>query len=358
MAVLEKVKRHRRFADMPEQDQVILAHELSDPQKVKEMFKALLNIEEFEANIREIDEVEPAHFQEELSQKNQQKHETARACYLPVQLFLSKLTCWKPPFARQFTSLLRFEYGPLHTGLIVGDISIEWDDDSLVVPKQEPFAGDVQAHVGGDSEWIDYTKDAVGLMSLANRQHLDVPKKLEIIYNSCAEKERLLGRLADVIVQYNLSKRYSIFKCNCQDFVKDALQSLGIKRLPKFEGNLKGYIEGLQGSKAACMTFDKHSAIDDYVRANLDALGVHEKEYLVCMYFQFHMAEMKELGPEELDKWECPVRGCLSGDLECQIVDDALHFYQFQKQHREKAVSHVNQEVRYGKPVCSVCNEP
>lgn len=353
MAVLEKVKNHPLFADRSEEYQIGLAQELTDPQKIKEKFEDLLNIEEFEANIRQIDEVEATHSLEEQNQKDQQKHETARACHLPVKLVLSKLRRAPPPLSRHITTLLRIEYGPLHAGLIVGDISIEWSRHSLVVPALDPFAGDVQTHIDHEGEWLDVTKDAVGKMSLANRQHLDIPKKLEIIYNSRAEKERLIDRLVDVIVKYNRCKKYGVFRCNCQDFVKDALQSLGIRKTPKFEGNLKGYIEELQGGRAACVTFEKHSELDEYVRADVDSLTTHEKEYLVCMYFQFHMAEMRELSPDQQDQWKCPVRGCLCEHLECQIVNDSLHFYRFRMQRREEKVVplHLGQQVSIDTPV-------
>ena len=357
MAVLEKVKKHPQFSGRPEQEQIALTQELTDPKVIKEKFQCLLDIEEFEANIREIDECGATHSLEELNQKDQQKLETARACHLPVKLSLSKLQRIQAPFLRHFSTLLRIEYGPMHAGLIVGDIFIEWNDCSLVVPTLAPFAGDVQTHIGSEGEWLDITRNAVGNMSLANRQHLDIPKKLEILYNSRAEKELLIDRLVDVIVKYNCYKQYSMFRCNCQDFVKDALQSLGIKKLPKFEGNLKGYIDGLQGGKAACISFKEHSELDDYVRVNVDALKIHEKEYLVLMYFQFHMAEMKELSPEQQDVWKCPVQGCLCEDLECQIVDESLHFYKFRKQCEEKVSLHPGQQVnKGGTPVCIMCD--
>lgn len=336
MSVLEKVSKHPLFAGRPEQNLISLVHELTDHQKIKEKFQHLLNPEEFEANIREIAGYEPAHSMEEQIQKEQQKHETARACYLPVQLFLSKLNRSPPSFTRLFTTLLRLEYGPLHVGLIVGGIKVEWDDSSLIVPTLSPLAGDVQTHIDGESELMDITQDAVGKMSLAHRQHLDTPKKLEIIYNSCAEKERLINQLVELIVKYNCGKQYSVFRCNCQDFVKEALVSLGIQKLPKFEGNLKGYIEGLQGGAADCVTFGEHSELDAYVRANDNTLKTCEKEYLICMYFQFHMAEMKDLSPEEQEEWKCPVIGCMCVDLDLMIVDDSLHFYQFRKQRDEQ----------------------
>ncbi len=335
-AALEKVKRHPKFTDRTDIDQKALAEELTDPVQIKRKFEDILDTKEMEENIAEISRYAPMHSLEVANQKDQQKYEVARACYLPVQLFLSKLNREPPKFLKQFTSLIRLAFGPLHAGLIVGGVVIEWDDGSLVVPSLDVPVQDVCTYVSDDGEWHDYIGEAVGRMSLAHRQNLDIPQKLEIVYQSRKEKETLIDRLVEVIVDYNRRKQYSLFKCNCQDFVKDALQALGIKKIPVFEGNLKAYVESLQGGKPQKMVFSQHADLDSYVVRKREALDTHEKEYCVLVYFEFHAKITAELAPEELERWQCPEPRCQCSDLEEEIVNDSLHFYKYQKQQKMK----------------------
>ena len=352
MATLEKVKKHPRFVGRSEEVQRALAEEFTDHEQIKSKFEHLLDMSDMEDNIRDIDRYSPTHSLEVQNQKDQQKYETARACYLPVRLFLSKLNRQPPRIVKHFTPLLRFVFGPLHAGLIIGGVVVEWDDGNLVVPTEDAPAPDVCTYVTAEGEWMDYIQDAVGKMSLAHRQHLDVPQKLEIIYRSRVEKERLIDRLVDVIVDYNSRRHYSMFRCNCQDFVKDALQALGIQKIPEFEGNLRAYVETLQGGKPKMITFASHAELDRYVEKNREALDTQEKEYCVCIYFEFHAKETAELTPEDQEGWICPERDCLCNDLEEEIVNDSLHFYKFQKQQQKRA------EAKQHPAMASIREEP
>jgi len=337
MAVLEKVQKHPLFAKKTERDQIALAEEMADRKQMKSKFDHLLAIQDMEENIKEIDSYSPTHSLELTMQKEQQKHEAARACYLPVQLFLSKLNRELPKGAKLLTPLLRLAYGPLHAGLLVGDVIVEWDDSSLVVPTLGKPDTDVCTYVSDDGDLVDFTSEAVGKMSIAHRQNLDVPEKLKIIYESRAEKERLIDQLVEVILQYNLRKKYNMFRCNCQDFVKDALIALGIHEVPRLEGNLKAYVESLQGGKPKRMVFETHAELDEYVNRNCEDLDTHEKEYCVLVYFEFHAKTTADFTQEELEQWKCPEPRCLCYDLETEIVRDSLHFYQFRKQQQLKA---------------------
>ena len=343
VSVLDKVRKHPKFAQKEtEHDLVALAEELTSHKQIKSKFDHLLDTHEMEENIMEIDSYSPTHSMELRNQKEQQKHETARACYLPVQLFLSKLSRELPKVAKHLTPLLRLEFGPLHAGLLVGDVIVEWDDNSLVVPTLGAPDVDVCTYVS-DGDLVDFTGEAVGRMSLAHRQNLDVPEKLEIIYQSRAEKERLIDRLVEVIVQYNLKKQYSMFRCNCQDFVRDALKALGVHKVPGLGGNLKAYVETLQGGKPKQLKFETHSELDEYVNRNREDLDTHEKEYCILMYFEFHSKATVDFTPEELERWTCPERSCLCNEVEREIAHDSLHFFQLRKQQEaKKAKSRVS----------------
>lgn len=325
---MEKVRKHPLYKDYEPPDQQSIAEDLVDPVKVKERFDQLLDIEQYAQNIRDGDECELTHTLEHDKLREQQKMDVASVCYLPVKLLLSKLQRPVPLAALPFTTLLRLKFGPLHAGLIVGDISIEWNDSSLVDPQPEPdIPGDLQVHVESMGLFREHAKEMVQAMSLANRRNMGTPVKLKIVYRSRDEKEKLLGRLTDVIVEYNRSKRYSLFSCNCQDFVKDALRALQIQEVANFGGNLGDYFQGLKRGKVAGLQFDSHVLLDAYVTENTEILDKHEKEYLLCLYFQFHSTELGCLTPDEQENWKCSIQSCMCRELEYNIEQESTFFH-------------------------------
>ena len=327
---LNKVKRHPLYAERELEYQQMIAEECINPIKIKEKFADLLDIEEMKAAIVDGDESDIAHSLEASMRRKQQKHETARACHLPVYLFLSKLNRPTPGIIYHLTSKLRFAYGPLHAGLVVGDIGIEWDDSSLILPMPAPtIAGEFQAQVGDGGAMVQTAGKLVKDMSMANRQNMDTPKKLKILYESRDEKEKLLDDLAHVIANYNRCKKYSVFSCNCQHFVKDALLALGIEQFPEFKGDLDNYLQGLKSGTSGPSEFNSHEELDAHVRANMKKLDKHDKEYLLCLYFQFHSTEFKNLSPEQQEEWRCLIMTCQCDELEYQIREDSLYFNQF-----------------------------
>ena len=315
-AALEKVKRHPRFAGRSEADHKALAKEFTDHELIKRKFEHLLEM-------RDMEDI-------------QQKSGTARGFYLPVKLFLSKLNREPSRNNKLFTPLLLYMFAPLHAGLIIGDVFVEWYDSGLVVPSIVPAPGGGTC-MTSEGEAVDYTQEAMGKMSLAHRQYLDVPQKRGIIYWSRDEMEGLLDQLVDVIVDYNSRRQYNMFSCNCQHFVKDTLQALKFLVIPKFEGNLEAYFEGLQGGKPKMVSFTSHAELDRYVEKNREVLNTQEKEYCVCKYFEFHAKEIAEVMREEQERWICPVHGCLCNNLEEEIANDSLYIYEFQKQRELEA---------------------
>ena len=324
---LSKVKKHPWYADRPLESQRSLAEDLTNHAKMKERFAHLLDFDEYVESIKESDDCDLTHSLEFQMKKEQQKRDAANAAYLPVKLILSKLRRGAPPAANSFATLLRMEFGPLHAGLVVSDVCIEWDDSGLIIPMPVPDnPGDFQARVDSGASWQEGARQVVKDMSLANRKGMDTPMKLGIIYDYQEQKERLIDNLVEVIVQYNRNKKYSVFRCNCQDFVKDALKALHIRKTLKFAGNLGSFFESLKRGVAVDHEFEDHHQLDEYVKANIKTLDKREKEYLLCLYFQFHATECKLLTPEEADDWVCPIKSCRCGGLDYQIDQDATTF--------------------------------
>ena len=227
---LSKVKRHPWYADRPLESQRSLAEDLTNHAKMKERFAHLLDFDEYVKSIKESDDCDLSHSLEFQMKKDQQKRDAANATYLPVKLILSKLRRGVPLVANSFATLLRLEFGPLHAGLVVGDVCIEWDDSSLIIPMPVPDnPGDFQARVDSGASWQEGARQVVKEMT--NRKGMDTPKKLGIIYDHRAQQERFIDDLVELVVQYNRNKKYSVFRCNCQDFVRDALKALHIRKL-------------------------------------------------------------------------------------------------------------------------------
>lgn len=305
---MNKVKKHPKFKDFESPLQCSIAEDLVDPVKIKERFIHLLDVDQYVQSIKESDDCERVHSLE-YDKREQQKMDVASACYFPVKLLLSKLPR-EAPLVRTISAILGFKYGGLHAGLIIGDIIIKWNPNSLIVPLPEyGLSSDFQAHVEEVGTWRGRAGEMIKDMSKTSHESMDTTKILEVLYSCRDEKEALLDRLSAVIVSYNRSKKYSVFFCNCQHFVGDVLQALGVEKVPKFEGNLGSYFQELkQGRGATCIQFDSHAELDVYVKANYQTLDKREKEYLLCLYFQFHSAKLKSLTPEEQEKWECPVQ--------------------------------------------------
>ena len=333
MDVLEKVRRHYMYDGDSPAEQLQTSRDLVDPVKVKAKFAHLLDMQPFIDNIMEGDAADYLHSLEVSKSRERQKQDTAHAGYLPVKLFLSKVRR-VPPAAGPLTTLLRFKYGPLHAGLVVGNIMIEWDDSNLVLPLPEPEIREheFEAYIEEHGSFRRQTSQRVRDMSLANRRNMDTATKLQIIHKTREEKEKLLDCLTDVIVRYNKTKKYSVFKCNCQHFVTECLEALHIQDAPQFKGNLGQYFDTLKRGKVGRMQFDTHAQLDEYVKMNLRTLDKNDKEYLLCLYFQFHTAALGQLTPEEQDAWLCDIQSCLCGELERQVEHQGLFFYEFSRQ--------------------------
>ncbi len=228
--------------------------------------------------------------------------------------------------------MLGFEYGPLHAGLIVKDIKIEWDDSSLVTPWPAPLvAGDLVAHCHEGGQWEEKVEQLVKDMSMANRRNHTTSQRLRVLYESRHEKEKLIDNLVRVIVDYNTNKKYSVFSCNCQNFVIDAMRALGIKEPPHFKGRLNDYLQALKRGEKAPLDFQTHEDLDQHVKSSLAKLDKTDKEYFLCLYFQFHLPKLENLAPEEVDEWRCPIRTCQCKSLEEMVEQDGLLFHQFRR---------------------------
>ena len=332
-AVVEKLKLHAEYAHKCDEDLQDLAHELTDADIVFNQFSHLLEpvvdkaIDEALVDYRAM----YTHSMEFEMSRKRAKHDLARVFHLPIKLFLSRLQQTIPLYsiAGKISSFF-LEYGALHAGLVVGNIRIEWGQESIVealpeddIPRDD-FVGSVDTRKG------HLASVAVEIHQEFSHAHRErrIDDKIKLIINTAEKKKEVLGNLVRVITRYNLEKKYDLFTCNCQHFVRDALAALGIKEPPRFGGQLKHYLERLkQGKVEVPEDFKNHDTLDAYVEQQLQAepgiLNQHDMEYLLLHYYRIHLDSMPR---DADDNWKCKLPSCKYENLaECVNRESLLN---------------------------------
>ncbi len=324
--VLEKLKRHPGYKDQDISEEILiqLAKKLSDPEEIKMDFSYLLD--SFQRIIsktgkeRELDLDLTSLETESMVRKEEES--LTRAMQIPVKLILRKLRHRRPPLANRLSQLLRFEYGPFHSTLQIGEITIEWGNENLVIPSMVPLLpGVFQAQVSNQSEWCEKTRtysEAIGQAEMQRNRE----EKFDVVFTSMSEKLQMIDRLIDVIVSYNCEKTYNVFTCNCQHFTRDCLSALGYKDTLRFTGKLSDYLQQLKSGKLTVPEeYSTHENLDMYVIENLDGLTWPDMEYLLCQYFKYHLPSMESMGDRDLDDWTCTIATCQSEELDSRVRD-------------------------------------
>ncbi len=327
---LKKLKDHPVHKKKPIRELEQLAIELTSPDKIKERFAHLLQDGyRMASDIVDDDETDLLHTLEVEEQHERVKYDTSKACHLPVKLSLQKLAI-TPPFANSFAKRLKFEYGALHSAIIVGDVVIEWGREELVEPQIHPnFMAEFVANVGDQGEWHEKEGQYQAEMSMANREQ-DRERKLNIVCEAIDNKALLIDKLIEVIVEYNRNKTYKVFSCNCQDFAREALAALGIKKPIEFNGMLKQRFEELKlGNRKVPNEIQSHENLDLYVEGVKKELGLQDLEYLQCLYFAEHLPKMEKSG--DPDNWECGMPMCKSAELDKLIEQQSSPRYRKDK---------------------------
>ena len=194
------------------------------------------------------------------------------------------------------------------------------------IPSDD-FVGTVDARQG---HLAKVARDIQRRFSLADREHR-FDDKIKLIIDTAEKKKEVLSKLVRVITSYNLEKKYDLFTCNCQHFVRDALAALGIEEPPRFSGQLKHHLERLkQGKVEVPEDFKNHDTLDAYVgeqlKAEPRALNQHDMEYLLLHYYRIHLNSMPE---EETDDWKCSVPTCKYEYLADRVNRESLLNHQF-----------------------------
>lgn len=321
--VVEKLKRHPEFKNESIGALILQARTLSNPQFIRDQFSYLLDsinniVIQTGTENDEPDQLTTSFDAKAARRKDQQN--LANAMNIPVKLVLQKLRHRRPPLANKLSQLIGLEYGPLHSRLQVGEITIEWGNEGLVIPTMVPYLpGEFEMQVPKENQWYDQAKELTKALGDAEKRQ-DQEEKFDIVFTSMAEKFQLIDRLVDVIVRYNCEKSYNVFKCNCQHFTRDALVALGYKDPIKFTGKMGSYFEQLKRGKLTVpKEYSTHEALDEYVENNLQHLTLPDMEYLLCQYFKYHLPHLEKVADGYLDDWNCTIKTCQSETLDSMV---------------------------------------
>ena len=215
-----------------------------------------------------------------------------------------------------------FTFGPYHAALKIGDMVLEWDDSSLIIPRpasdKEDTTGrtlvfEANVHEGNSSSDLEIQE--VPVRAGAERTLQGINKQVNYLLDITEEKEHLLDSLAHVIVMYNTKFHYGLFTCNCHHFAIEMLSAMGKEDDARlFQRKTQEHADILikRGDKAVA-EFNNHKDLDDYVTANIDTMSQEDDEFCHCHYLLFHAWNKKF--PNK-PAWKC--------DSTCQSAKLAL----------------------------------
>jgi hypothetical protein len=144
------------------------------------------------------------------------------------------------PFMSKFETFP--EFGMFHTGLMVGPWMLDWNDSGVCIPRK-----------------------CVSQAALISADLGSFPIETKL--------DDLVDKLSTFVVEYNTTKIYKDRPCenshevNCQDFVFDLLERLGIKM--QFTGPLAHFIGKLRSEGKCKISFD----MDPQFRDRFDLKG-------------------------------------------------------------------------------------
>lgn len=274
----------------------------------------------------------------ELSKAQERsEHRFAHLCDLPLKIVLTPLSRGGRIVSR-FAQLLEMQFGPLHAALQVGNVVLEWNDSSLVMPHFCNFEDQLlQSDVQGFSHWAEFTSQQYDKVRAAVTTS-DYRKQIELVYHVTAEKHRQIEALVDVIIKYNTTYYYNLFDRNCQHFVTDALKALGVEKPTQFTGGLRDYFKALKGGRSPSVLakFTDHAQLDKYVKekensGEIKTMTQNDLEFLLAQCFRFHLQQKSQLQDQnaDLSNWVCKEPTCCMERLEHLIHYKTLRIHNF-----------------------------
>lgn len=278
--VVKKIRGHPTFKDCNDQDIEVLVNRTTKAEELTSYF--------------------------DLTQDQEQEGEAAalngEVEALEVQLVLKHLSC-KAEKPGGIELMLLQEYGPLQAYLVIGEMVLEWDWKSIVIPHGKPIR--------------DMSKPSVR----ADVREAELPS---------VRVDLLKTKVLDLVAQYNRRFYYQAIRRNAHDFVCGVLEVMNYSPLPpQLQTKLKDYLDALEGciNTSIPKQFNTHDELDQYAGEQGRKLKSRDMEYLIVHYFMLHMVErMKQDDPW---KWRCTEPNCKMTILEDMVDHEKLLLNEF-----------------------------
>lgn len=325
--VVEKLKRHDEFKTLTDEQLRQKAKQLTD---IKELHAEFSHLSFFEHYAGEIAEEEGVSLDHSTEVEKAQFRAVRRLRTPSVKLFLFELRNPTSRFFSRFSQLFSLKYGALHAAIQIGDVVLQWGTSSLVIPERYDPADPVF-----QTDFKDVTKATQVAVNIRPKvvqavRRMDYNEQIDLQFDLAVGVEEMLEKVKKVIVKYNKFYQYNVVLRNCQTFVDSVMEEIGVKNAPKqLTGKLREYFKKLTANKSKGVPSDipTHEALDEYVSTlDLSASTQHDKEYLLCLYFQFHVEAMKtDKDPSE----ECRVGGCLMERIERDLENMSMLLEKF-----------------------------
>ena len=322
--VVGKLRKLGEYKSKTDEELRQRAKQLTDVDELQADFSHLTSgaFEQFADEIADESGISPVH---SMELERAQSRAMRRLDVPAVRLYLFELRTPVSRFFSKFSKLFAFKYGPLHAAIQVGDMMLQWGTDSLVIPdKYDPadqlFQTDVKERTCVAQVAAEVRPQAMQAIQDSNSQ-----KQIDLQFDLTVGVEDMLNKIKKVVVQYNRYRYYNVVMCNCQTFVNDVMKAIGVKNIPQnLTGKLKEYFEKLTKEKSKFIPVDisTHEELDEFVKSiELSTTSQHDKEYLLCLYFQFHLEAMKT----DKDPYgDCQVKGCFMPAIELNLQDMLL----------------------------------
>ena len=207
-----------------------------------------------------------------------------------------------------------FRFGPFHASILIGDIILEWRPNSLIIPRKidKVHNKDNKAVLFANVHETPFDGQLPTIpLQYEGADQEAVSGSFERIKDITREKDTLIDELADVVVRYNTKLHYGLFTNNCQHFVLDVLNVLGITNPEEaFRGKLKQHADLVmaRSKKEAIVEFNSHKELDHYIKeGNVEEMSHDDLQFAYCHYLLFHA--WGERFPYE-DAWRCNPNEC------------------------------------------------
>ena len=295
--VESKLRSHPGYKKLTGDKLAEKAGELIDPELILQNFSHLAEgifFDTHEAMLNDkTEEIDRENEEEVRVAEAEERNRHFRAAMIPLKVTVSELDIeYGTSLICPIGNFLCTDYGAKHVSLTVGDVVIQWGRESLVIPERVEQATEVLA----DDEVQDVTKYCPHNIQADRKAPATLTKPEDEavhLLELTAEKKVLFNKLAAVISKYNTKYRYHPVARNCQGFVHDALEALGIsKKPPPPKPNERMQEVQDKKDKAIPRGFARHEDLDAFIMKQtqdwIDRLDPDSLEFLQLAYLQFH----------------------------------------------------------------------